>query len=313
MSTMVDVAMESQVKKGLKRNKLDQYKGAKFARNMVNFRRGKDKIDLSLSKKILNIIAERDTALLERNKALEEREAAIAQRNLAMKERDEAVLERDNALLALQHAMNQPTPYGTQCGTKKNLHDFANEPQDDLSDMNEREIHVVDTSWITLPALEAMRSHLVKQLKGEKSAGPISSKQPQSGKQVGKDLNHEAISGGQKSKNEWIDNDPGLNQVTFDESSMPAPGCSCTGIFRNCYKWGNGGWQSSCCTTTMSQYPLPRTPYRRYGRMGGRKMSGGVFTRLLNRLASEGHDLLLPVDLKDHWSKHGTNRYITIK
>ncbi|CAN1314796.1 Protein BASIC PENTACYSTEINE6 [Linum perenne] len=94
---------------------------------------------------------------------------------------------------------------------------------------------------------------------------------------------------------------------------MQAPVCSCTGIFRQCYKWGNGGWQSSCCTTTLSMYPLPTVPNKRHARIGGRKMSGSAFSKLLSRLAAEGNDLSHPVDLKNHWAKHGTNRYITIK
>lgn len=55
-------------------------------------------------------------------------------------------------------------------------------------------------------------------------------------------------------------------------------------------------------------------PNKRHARVGGRKMSGSAFNKLLSRLAAEGHhDLSNPVDLKDHWAKHGTNRYITIK
>ncbi|CAI0382910.1 unnamed protein product [Linum tenue] len=111
----------------------------------------------------------------------------------------------------------------------------------------------------------------------------------------------------------WKGSDLGLNQIAFDDSTMPAPVCSCTGIFRQCYKWGNGGWQSSCCTTTLSMYPLPAVPNKRHARIGGRKMSGSAFSKLLSRLAAEGHDLAHPVDLKNHWAKHGTNRYITIK
>jgi hypothetical protein len=63
----------------------------------------------------------------------------------------------------------------------------------------------------------------------------------------------------------------------------------------------------------MSMYPLPAVPNKRHARVGGRKMSGSAFSKLLSRLAAEGHDLSNPVDLKDHWAKHGTNRYITIK
>ncbi|ERN14459.1 hypothetical protein AMTR_s00185p00053620 [Amborella trichopoda] len=94
---------------------------------------------------------------------------------------------------------------------------------------------------------------------------------------------------------------------------MPIPVCSCTGVLQQCYKWGNGGWQSACCTTQISMYPLPVMPNKRHARVGGRKMSGSAFTKLLSRLAAEGHDLSVPLDLKDHWAKHGTNRYITIK
>lgn len=125
----------------------------------------------------------------------------------------------------------------------------------------------------------------------------------------GDDLNKQLV----VSKADWKGQDLGLNQVTFDESTMPAPVCSCTGVLRQCYKWGNGGWQSSCCTTTLSMYPLPAVPNKRHARVGGRKMSGSAFNKLLSRLAAEGHDLSIPVDLKDHWAKHGTNRYITIK
>ncbi|MCD7449432.1 hypothetical protein HAX54_052139 [Datura stramonium] len=37
-----------------------------------------------------------------------------------------------------------------------------------------------------------------------------------------------------------------------------------------------------------------------------RKMSGGAFSKLLNRLAGQGYDLSIPLDLKDHWAKHQT-------
>nr|CAD1835344.1 unnamed protein product [Ananas comosus var. bracteatus] len=112
---------------------------------------------------------------------------------------------------------------------------------------------------------------------------------------------------------EWKGQDLGLNQVVFDESTMPVPVCSCTGKYQPCYKWGDGGWQSACCTTTLSMYPLPVMPNKRHARVGGRKMSGSVFKKLISRLAAEGYDLSMPIDLKDHWAKHGTNRYITIK
>ncbi|CAA6662777.1 unnamed protein product [Spirodela intermedia] len=105
-----------------------------------------------------------------------------------------------------------------------------------------------------------------------------------------------AVAGGEL-RFEWKDRDAGLRQVDFDESTMPPPVCSCTGMPQRCYKWGRGGWQSSCCTPTMSMYPLPFLPVKRHGRPGGGRW----------------HDLSTPLDLKDHWAKHGTNGWITIK
>nr|ADV59373.1 GAGA-binding transcriptional activator [Triphysaria pusilla] len=110
----------------------------------------------------------------------------------------------------------------------------------------------------------------------------------------------------------WKDN-LGLNQINFDDSAMPVPVCTCTGSPQPCYRWGNGGWQSACCTTTISMYPLPQVANKRYSRVGGRKMSGSAFSKLLNRLAAEGYDFSAPLDLKEHWAKHGTNRYSTVK
>ncbi|XP_019056258.1 PREDICTED: protein BASIC PENTACYSTEINE7-like isoform X1 [Tarenaya hassleriana] len=100
---------------------------------------------------------------------------------------------------------------------------------------------------------------------------------------------------------------------SFDFSEVPYPVCSCTGIPRVCYKWGLGGWQSSCCTIGISVYPLPMSSTRPRSRLAGRKMSNGAYVKLLLRLAGEGHDLSRPVDLKNHWARHGTNKFVTIK
>lgn len=104
-----------------------------------------------------------------------------------------------------------------------------------------------------------------------------------------------------------------FNGVKIDLSGVPTPICSCTGVPRQCYRWGAGGWQSSCCTTGFSQYPLPMSSTRPGSRVAGRKMSIGAYTKLLQRLAAEEHDLSYAVDLKDHWARHGTNKFVTIK
>ncbi|GLJ11713.1 hypothetical protein SUGI_0175190 [Cryptomeria japonica] len=80
-----------------------------------------------------------------------------------------------------------------------------------------------------------------------------------------------------------------------------------------CYRRGNGGWQSACCTNNESMYPLPMNPKKKGARVPGRKMSGGAFRKLLRRLSSEGHILSQPIDLKNHWARHGTNRYVIFK
>lgn len=104
-----------------------------------------------------------------------------------------------------------------------------------------------------------------------------------------------------------------VDRMNFDLSGVPSPFCSCTGMPRVCYKWGAGGWQSSCCTITISEYPLPMSSARPGARMAGRKMSSGAYVKLLLKLAAEGHDLSHPVDLKDHWARHGTNKFVIIK
>ncbi|XP_068662167.1 protein BASIC PENTACYSTEINE2-like [Aristolochia californica] len=104
-----------------------------------------------------------------------------------------------------------------------------------------------------------------------------------------------------------------INGIDMDISGIPIPVCSCTGTPQQCYKWGVGGWQSACCTTSISMYPLPMSTKRRGARIAGRKMSQGAFKKVLEKLASEGHNLSNPIDLKTHWAKHGTNKFVTIR
>ncbi|XP_057505430.1 protein BASIC PENTACYSTEINE2-like [Actinidia eriantha] len=104
-----------------------------------------------------------------------------------------------------------------------------------------------------------------------------------------------------------------VNGVDIDISGIPIPVCSCTGTPQQCYRWGCGGWQSACCTTAMSMYPLPMNTKRRGARIAGRKMSLGAFKKVLEKLASEGYNFSNPIDLRTHWAKHGTNKFVTIR
>ncbi|KAF8410487.1 hypothetical protein HHK36_003016 [Tetracentron sinense] len=292
-------------------------------------------------------IRERNFALSEKKVALAERDMAILQRDAAISERNSVIMERDNAIAALEYQGNTmngsnvppcPPGFGIPGGTKHMRHPQHIHHPSHLAESpyHTREMHVSDAFPTSVVALEAVKPRQAKRMKETKAvSSKKASKLSRKGKKGSEDLNkqitvaksHEWRSeldmGGSscedlnkqlvESKSEWRDQDLGLNQVSFDESTMPVPVCSCTGALQQCYKWGNGGWQSACCTTGMSMYPLPPMPNKRHARVGGRKMSGSVFTKLLSRLAAEGHNLSIPVDLKDHWAKHGTNRYITIK
>ncbi|VVB02209.1 unnamed protein product [Arabis nemorensis] len=116
-----------------------------------------------------------------------------------------------------------------------------------------------------------------------------------------------------ETKREKKNPDINIDISSFDVSGVPPPVCSCTGVPKVCYKWGMGGWQSSCCTIDISTYPLPMSTTRPKARLAGRKMSNGAYVKLLMRLAGEGNDLSHPVDLKNHWARHGTNKFVTIK
>ncbi|KAK1425495.1 hypothetical protein QVD17_20847 [Tagetes erecta] len=118
---------------------------------------------------------------------------------------------------------------------------------------------------------------------------------------------------GQRSKAVKWNLDMVINGVDMDITGIPIPVCSCTGANQQCYRWGSGGWQSACCTTTISIYPLPMSTKRRGARIAGRKMSQGAFKKVLEKLASEGYDFADAIDLRTHWAKHGTNKFVTIR
>lgn len=104
-----------------------------------------------------------------------------------------------------------------------------------------------------------------------------------------------------------------INGIDMDISGIPIPVCSCTGTAQQCYRWGCGGWQSACCTTNVSMYPLPMSTKRRGARIAGRKMSQGAFKKVLEKLAAENYNFATPIDLRTHWARHGTNKFVTIR
>ncbi|WOL05726.1 hypothetical protein Cni_G14457 [Canna indica] len=298
-------------------------------------------------------LQERDIAMAEKKAALVERDMAYLQRDTAIAERNNAIIERDNAIAALEYArescMNGNCATGCSAAPRGAKHinnhqrpllQHVHTPHQSHDAPNNlaREATINEAfpnsggSEAGMKLQNAKRSR--KETKIQATLSKKTTKSPRKSKKGGgDDLNKQVTIA--RTAGEWRgevgvaedlnkqivfakhhelkSQDLGLNLVSFDDSTMPVPVCSCTGKYQQCYKWGNGGWQSACCTMTVSMYPLPVMPNKRHARLAGRKMSGSAFRKLLNRLAAEGHDLSLPVDLKDHWAKHGTNRYITIK
>lgn len=282
--------------------------------------------------KLVALIAERDNAIQELNIAISEKRAAfadrdmaIAQRDRAIAERNAAIMDRDNALAALEYARK----------SNMNGNDGLESP---LVCPTQLATESYPISTASNGAVKEQKTKRSRKKTKDQSANPAkkASKTLKKGRRISEteDLSKQLVSA--KPLNEWIGSSIGggedlnkqiselkylewkvqdlrLNQVPFDGSMMQPPGCSCTGKLQHCYKWGNGGWQSACCTRTLSLYPLPVIPNKRHARVAGRKMSGSAFAKLLTRLVAEGYDLSAPLDLKDHWAKHGTNRYITIK
>ncbi|KAJ0968781.1 hypothetical protein J5N97_021658 [Dioscorea zingiberensis] len=323
------------------RHKTDQYKSMHTQWMMPPYQM-KD----SYTMKMIAMMAERDNALQERNKALAEKREALSerdksylQRDAAIAERNNAIMERDKAFAALE-ALGYPREKGVTdnggsgcppgCSVPlvmKHTHHLHHQQQhqqphahntqlSDASFEHEREMHMNNGFPITTATGTAPKARRGRRPKKEPIDQAVQPRKPL--KTPRKRSKKNEVAGGSrdvlKAKPlEWKGQELGLNMVAFDDSTMPIPVCSCTGEPHQCYKWGNGGWQSACCTMTISMHPLPMIPNKRHARVGGRKMSGSAFLKLLNRLAAEGHDFSIPLDLKDHWAKHGTNRYITIK
>jgi len=151
---------------------------------------------------------------------------------------------------------------------------------------------------------------LKKRSQGRPIKAPKQKKPKKVNNQAREDPNNGALSKGKAGKKST-----GLviNGIDLDLSGIPPPVCSCTGNLQQCYRWGIGGWQSACCTTSISVYPLPMSTKRRGARIAGRKMSQGAFKKVLEKLAGEGHNLSNPIDLKTFWAKHGTNKFVTIR
>ncbi|KAI4339919.1 hypothetical protein MLD38_024804 [Melastoma candidum] len=153
---------------------------------------------------------------------------------------------------------------------------------------NSREMHPsegIPRSPIASETVKARPAKRPKEAKGA-PAPKKAPKQPKKVKRESDDLNKILIGSdnfAKPVKSDWKVQDLGLNQVLFDETTMPPPCALALNSKAVLQGGGSGGWQSSCCTTT----------------------------HLYPGLAAEGQDLSNPVDLRDHWAKQeqtGTSR-----
>lgn len=259
-------------------------------------------------------IAERDTAMAEKKTAYAERDAALLQRDVAYADRNTAWMERDTAIAAL--SMIRANKDNTEAAAK--LMQMVNVT---VNSLPVEPISALPMPECVVGSLSGAKKQQVKKVqdsskKRKPSAGGTShhSKASKSSpKEVKQEILPEAPFKVEKSKQDEGSRTSLAAVAPYDTSSTSIPYCSCTGTNQQCYRWGSGGWQSACCTNVLSVYPLPMSQTKRGARVAGRKMSGGAFKKILERLAGDGVDITMPIDLKNHWAKHGTNRYVTIK
>lgn len=274
-------------------------------------------------------IAERDAAIAEKHSANVERDSALLQRDIAYADRHAAWVERDSALAALSMLQaNESDPESAaqlmqvvnmaanRFPEESNLLGYPATPNGMGSTHIEGKLPQRRAKQRVKKAQkETTRKRkengAASQAKKESGAASPANKGFKASRKRRKQL--DAPAKGEKIKREDVSKSMVLYVAPIDMSSTAIPFCSCTGTNRPCYRWGNGGWQSACCTNFISQYPLPVNHARNGCRVAGRKMSIGAFKKLLERLSGEGVDITQPVDLKDHWAKHGTNRYIIVR
>ncbi|MCO5604426.1 hypothetical protein L7F22_058591 [Adiantum nelumboides] len=263
-------------------------------------------------------IAVRDAAFEEKKHANAERESALLQRDIAYADRHAAIMDRDNALAAL--AMIEEDGNGPTSAAK--MMQVVNIAVDRFPEGTNLLCSPPPINGMEITHIEGK----LPQRRAKKDVQIAEEENPKKGKDSQSKKGSKAVRKRQKvqdqetipSSVEKIKREDNSKALIVYEAQVGTPAtalpfCSCTGVNRQCYRWGSGGWQSSCCTNSLSEYPLPMSSTKRRSRVAGRKMSGGAFKKLLERLAGHGVDITQPIDLKDHWAKHGTNRYIIVR
>eukprot|EP00249_Psilotum_nudum_P010173 c22381_g2_i1 orf=1-825(-) len=232
-------------------------------------------------------ILERNNAMAEKKAAFAERDFAVLQRDIALAERDNAIIERDAAVAALKlergtrsresiqemngdvdskepavSQMNAPdvTDFGDG-----DLHAFADDGRMAGLAMNCGVLHSPEQHDMQMKTKENSKPKQSKKL--SKRATDAAPKPARKRKRVdARNQGSQLVQGVHKVHNEQLahkeNNDlPLLNlqihhsvqeqanaRIVMNSANKPIPYCSCTGLNQQCYRWGNGGWQSACCT-----------------------------------------------------------------
>ena len=300
--------------------------------------------------KLMDVVAERDAAIAERDIAIAEkrtvfaeRDSALIQRDVAYADRNTAWMERDAARAALSivrsgkdngeavsmQMLNMSTiPVPIEGAIPATKGGKAFEPAKEK--YNGRKLALLKKRKTSTPLIMSLKKKITntntnveskflysRKAKLDQGASSNAKRKRKEHKGNNQDGVEVAKLDAKKVWKDRILNSSNSNAITPFNASLASsssiPYCSCTGSNQQCYRWGKGGWQSACCTNFLSMYPLPMNPAKRSSRVPGRKMSGGAFQKLLQRLASDNVDITAPIDLTNYWAKHGTNRYVTIK
>eukprot|EP00249_Psilotum_nudum_P006538 c19864_g2_i1 orf=2-787(-) len=196
--------------------------------------------------KLMDVVAERDSALLERNTAIAEKKAACAerdsallQRDIAYSDRNSALMERDAAVAALDMVRRQGS--ANEAATK--LMHMVNMAVS--CPLLESDVQVMSRDGTDLGIGYAGKSSQ-KQEKHHNSQKENSTKRKasvQSASQVDKGI----ISPSKKKKQQQSSCESFPNKqemevktassVIYDCSTIPIPYCSCTGTNQQCYRW----------------------------------------------------------------------------
>eukprot|EP00249_Psilotum_nudum_P010211 c22403_g2_i1 orf=624-1337(+) len=207
--------------------------------------------------KLMDVITERDAALLERNTAIAEKKAAYAERDSALLQRDVAYADRNSALMERDAAVAALDMIRAE---RERREGTTNEAATKL-------MHMVNMA-VSCPLLETDLQAMprgstdfgisydgkppVKQVKQGKKVQKENAKKRKAVVQTGQDTKA-TKSTSKRKKQQQIPSEStpkvekhkqqlevkATGSFIYGVSTIPIPYCSCTGANQPCYRWGN--------------------------------------------------------------------------